>query len=57
MNAIRAVLDSGWTDAGGTLAWLLLIVGLLVRVHTKSPRTVGGAARLWDDRADGGADE
>jgi hypothetical protein len=57
MNAIRAVLDSGWTDAGGTLAWLLLTVGLFVRVRTKSPRTAGGAARLWDDRADGGADE
>jgi hypothetical protein len=57
MNAIRAVLDSGWTDTGGTFAWLLLIVGLLVRVRTKSPRTAGGQAGLWDERADGGADE
>lgn len=57
MNTIRAVLDSGWTDTGGTLAWLLFIVGLLVRVRTRSPRTAGGQARLWDDRTDGGADE
>ena len=56
MNAIQAVLDSGWTDTGGTLAWLLF-VGLLVRVRAKSPRTAGGPARLWDDRADGGAVE
>jgi hypothetical protein len=57
MNTIRAVLNSGWTDTGGTLAWLLFIVGLLVRMRTKSPRTAGGQAQLWDDRAHGGADE
>jgi hypothetical protein len=57
MNAIQAVLNSGWTDTGGTLAWLLLVVGLLVRVRARSPRTADGQARLWDDRANGGADE
>ena len=54
MNTIQAVLNSGWTDIGGTLAWLVLVAGLLVRVRAKSPRTAGGQARLWDDRADGG---
>ncbi len=57
MNTIRAVLDSGWTVAGGTLAWLLFILGLLAWVRMRSPRPASGHDRLWGDRAEGGANE
>jgi hypothetical protein len=57
MNTIRAVLDSGWTVAGGTLAWLLFIVGVGVWVHMRSPAPPSAQARLWDDYLAGGTDE
>jgi hypothetical protein len=57
MNTVRAVLDSGWTVTGATLAWLLFVFGLLMQAHIRSPRSARGHARLWDDRAAGDADE
>jgi hypothetical protein len=57
MNTVRAVLDSGWTVTGATAAWLLFVFGLSVRALMRSPRSAHGQARLWDDRAAGGADE
>jgi hypothetical protein len=50
MNTIRVVLDSGWTVAGVTIAWLLFIAGLLARVSMRSPVPAHGHTRLWPDR-------
>jgi hypothetical protein len=45
---IRAVLDSGWTVTGVTLAWLLLIAGLSLRAGQRTPASPR-SARLWDE--------
>jgi hypothetical protein len=57
MNTIRAVLDSGWTVTGATLAWLAFVAGLLLRVATRSREPAPRHTQLWDGQPAGGADE